>query len=405
MCGLASALAASALSVGGTSCQRGARPRPASPAATRGSGDPSAPTQPVTARSAGADRQSAEAYPILDVAGSHRAIGRAVGESFRDLIQQAVVPQPGYRACLTTARGAGSRRVAAFEAAVRKAYPQLIEELEGMGEGCGLPFADLFAWNCRSELDAAADPCPPGCSTVGWVDSSTMILAHNEDGGQSYDGRMFVLRARPPSGIRFAVLVYPGTWPGNGPGFNDRGVVQTANYISPCDVAAGIPRYVVGRAVLEAPSLDRAVAIATQSGRAFPWHHNLASLPESKLVSLETWPGRHHRRDVRGLHLHTNHLTHPEMRDLPERKAYLARSSKPRFEALERRLVGTTPSSSTELVAALQDRSGVPCKVCRRPGDEVPGITVATAIFEAPQRRMVLRGGATCDGPPQVVDL
>ncbi|MBW2523696.1 MAG: hypothetical protein JRI23_05950 [Deltaproteobacteria bacterium] len=394
--GLAGEAALAALALGGAGCQ----PQPPSSLPSGAAPSPTSTTSSPTA----APEAAAAPFPTIQVAGTHRQIGAAVGAQFRDRIEDAVQGQPAFEACLDQARGPLADRVAQLEAATRQAYPHLVEELEGMAEGCGLPFADLFAWNCRSELDAAADPCPPGCSTAGWADPSRMLLAHNEDGPEPYDGRMFVLRARPPSGIWFAALVYPGTWPGNGPGLNDRGVVQSTNYISPCAAAAGIPRYALGRAVLEAPSLEEAIAVATRSGRAFPWHHNLASLTERKLVSLETWPGRHHRLNVAGLHLHTNHLVHPQMLDLPERKGYLARSSEPRLAALQRRLKGQQTVTRATLEAALQDRSGTPCKVCRRPGDEVPGVTVAMALFEAPERRMMLRGGQRCDGPWQIIE-
>jgi len=286
-----------------------------------------------------------------------------------------------------------------FEQAARERFPHLIQELEGMAEGCGIAYADLFAWNCRSEIGAASAPCAPGCSTIGLVRGPTMILAHNEDGNEAYAGRMVVVRVRPPSGIGFTVLLYPGTLPGNGPGINQRGVAQTTNYIAPCDAVAGIPRYFIGRAVLEASSLAHAIELATTPGRAFPWHHNLASCGDGRLVSLETWPGRHHKRDVAGLHLHTNHLVHPEMQGLAEKKKYLARSSLPRLRSLQRLAAGRQLRERDDLLALLQDRTGSPCKLCRRPGDEVPGVTVATASFAAPRSSMVLRNGPSCNGP------
>jgi hypothetical protein len=236
-----------------------------------------------------------------------------------------------------------------------------------------------------------------------------MLLGHNEDGGEVYLGRMVLALVRPPSGVAFAALVYPGTLPGNGPGLNARGVAQTTNYISTCQpTETGIPRYLLGRAMLEAESLEAAVALATTEGRAFPWHHNLASLPERRLVSLETWPGRHHRREVEGVHLHTNHLTHPEMQDLPEDDAYFGRSTGPRMEALERFVADRQVNSRDDLLAALRDRSGEPCRVCRQPGDPVGGVTVATALYESPRIEMTLIDGPPCGGgatmtvaPPQ----
>ena len=212
------------------------------------------------------------------------------------------------------------------------------------------------------------------------------------------------MRAVPPSGVAFAALVYPGTIPGNGPGINSRGIAQATNYISTCQpMETGIPRYFLGRAVLEAESLEQAVELATTEGRAFPWHHNLGSLPDSRLVSLETWPGRHHETAVEGVHLHSNHLLHSEMQGLPERASYMETSTGPRLEALRRYVDSHELTRREDLLGALRDRSGSPCKVCRRPGDEIPGVTVATAIFESPRAEMTLIQGPPCDDGSQVV--
>jgi hypothetical protein len=340
-----------------------------------------------------------EVFASVEIEGSHREIGRAMGEQLGAQIRAVLQSEPSFERCLETARGPARELVEAFLAAARAHLPNIVEEVEGLAEGLDMPFDDLFAWHCRSELSAAAEPCPPGCSTVGLKRSEQMILAHNEDGSAAYLDRMLILRARPPSGIAFAALVYPGTIAGNAPGLNARGVAQTTNYISPCEVPPGIPRYLIGRAVFEAESLEQAVGLATMEGRAFPWHHNLASLTEGRLISLETWPGRHHALEVEGTFLHTNHLLHPEMTDLPERRDYLDRSSLPRLRSLERSTEARPPETREDLLAALTDHSGRPCRVCRHRDDEVPGVTVATAIFESPRPEMTLIAGPPCSSP------
>jgi len=346
-------------------------------------------------------------FEVLEVSGSHREIGRAVGEHFRERIKNVLGGLEEYGQVVGAAQGEYKARVEAFLDAATMRFSYLVEELEGMAEGADLPFDYLFAWNCRSEIQAGCKSCEAGCSTVGLVgDKGRMLLAHNEDGAEPYLGQMFVLRATPPSGVSFAYLVYPGTMPGNGPGLNARGVVQTTNYISPREVPQGIPRYFVGRAICEARDLGHAAALAAVEGRAFPWHHNLASLTEGRLVSLETWPGKHHRREVTalsGVHLHTNHLLHEEMQGLDEKADYLDRSSRPRLEALQRRAAELEPSQRGDLLALLADRSGGPCKVCRVPGDEVPGVTLAAALFEAPKLAMTLLEANPCFGDPQTV--
>jgi len=386
------AAGAAAAAVSGLGC--GARQVPV---------DDGSSTSGETAASQESMTGATQVFATVEASGSHREIGRAMGTTLGGHIRGVLAAEPSYERCLAAARGPQRELVARFLEVSRARFPAIVEEIEGMAEGLDVPFSDLFAWNCRSEIGVAERPCPPGCSTVGLRTDETMLLAHNEDGGQAYLGRMFVLRATPPSGIAFAALVYPGTVAGNGPGLNARGVVQTTNYIAPCEVAEGIPRYLVGRAVLEAEDLDAAVSIATTEGRAFPWHHNLASLPEGRLVSLETWPGRHDRVDVEGVHVHTNHLTHPGMLELPEPEEYLGRSSGPRLASLESSRAARPFRSREDLLAALTDHSGRPCRVCRHGGDEVPGVTVAAAIFESPSVEMTLIDGPPCQGRQVVI--
>jgi hypothetical protein len=361
----------------------------------------------VAARGLGcapASRGPAELFDVLDVGGSYREIGHAVGATFRDRIHAALKDQESFGEVLELIRGPLGGRLNSLLEASRSFAPHLVDELAGMAEGAGIAFTELFAWNCRAELRGAADPCEPGCSTVARADERGFVLAHNEDGAAAYHGRMFVLRARPPSRIPFLYLVYPGTLVGNGPGMNARGIVQATNYLAPCEVPEGIPRYVLSRAIAEAENLEHAIALATTEGRAFPFHHNLASLPEGRLVSLETWPGRHSSVEVEGVQRHTNNLLHADMLGLPEREDYLERSSLPRLRALDRMIAETPEPGRDDLTAMLRDHSGTPCRVCRHPGDEVPGVTLAAAIFESPRLEMTLIDGPPCGGASTVVE-
>ncbi len=217
---------------------------------------------------------------------------------------------------------------------------------------------------------------------------------------------MAVVRVQPPSGVGFAALAYPGTLPGLGPVVNARGVFQTTNYISPASIAAGVPRFFVGRAVCEARDLEHAITLATTQGRAFPWHHNLGDLQQGgRLVSLETWPdGTHDLQEITGLHLHTNHLTHSAMEAKPEDTTYLEKSSGPRMAALERLTANEAPDSREDLLALLADRSGSPTRLCRHAGDDFPGVTLATAVFTAGSPSMELLEAAPCFGRSVTVE-
>ena len=337
-------------------------------------------------------------------------MGTARRGEIRDYLDQA----EDYPGCLTFVRDRKPRLMRLLENA-RSRFPHLVEELEGMAEAIDVPFMNLFAYNCRSEIAVLSQNA--GCSTLGICEGgiggrgldegehregNRMILAHNEDGADTNVGRMYLVKAKPPSGIEFIAFAYPGLLPGNGPGFNSRGVVQTTNYIHPQEVADGVPRYFIGRAVLEAKSLDEAVALASSPGRAFPWHHNLASLSEGKLLSLEAFPGKHSILEVKGVYVHTNHLIHPEMRGDEGSLDVPGESSLTRLRVLSRRIEDEgAPSTREELVRLLSLHEGQPHSPYRHPDAIERGATLGTAIFEAPDLAMTLYHGNPCQGSKQ----
>ncbi len=345
-----------------------------------------------------------EGYPLIEVEGSYREIGRQIGSAMKESITSHLKFSRDYHKCLEYLRGGGRDKVRSMLDHARAHFPHFIEELEGMAESLDVPFVSLFAFNCRSEL--AILTTPPGCSAIALHDHERTILVHNEDGDDLNVGRMFLARVTPPSGVTFLCFVYPGILPGVGPGFNSRGVVQTTNYIQPRRVADGVPRYFVGRSVLEAKDLDEAVALATMKPRAFSWHHNLASLSERRILSVETVAYPDHRHDVlevNGSYVHTNHLIHPSMTgdgktDAPPYDVpYL--SSTTRMDVLTRAIERQGPPSNLEEIMKLFTlHEGRPYSPCRHPEGDVHGITLGTAVFKAPEKVMTLYHGNPCRG-------
>ncbi|MBU0756129.1 MAG: C45 family peptidase, partial [Planctomycetes bacterium] len=252
-----------------------------------------------------------EGYPLVEAEGTYREIGRALGTAMKEKIHEYFAASPDFPQCVDYLHG-GAEELLAMLAHTRERFPHLVEELEGMAEGLDLSFMQLFAYNCRSEISVLRESA--GCSTLALSMTGVAILAHNEDGGDANVGRMYVAKVRPPSGVTFLAFVYPGLLAGNGPGFNDRGVVQTANYIQPKIVVSGVPRYFVGRSVLEAKSLREAKELVTTGRRAFPWHHNLMDLKEGRILSVETMPDRFDSQEVNLIQVHTNHLVHEAMK-------------------------------------------------------------------------------------------
>lgn len=345
-----------------------------------------------------------EGYPIVEVGGSHREIGRQIASVMRERIAGHLEFSPQYRDSVEYLDGEGRGTVEKMQEHAHASFPHLIEEVEGMAEALDIPFERLFAFQCRAEIRMLKDP--PGCSTIALRDGDDMILVHNEDGNDLNVGRMFLVKVKPPSGVTFLSFVYPGLLPGNGPSINDAGLVQTTNYIQPRRVADGIPRYFIGRAILETKNLDEAVSLATMKPRAFSYHHNLVYLPERRILSVEVaaYPEHKHSvEEVDGLYVHTNHFLHPGMtgkeKTGPQPYDVPYESSTTRMAVLSRAIEKTGPPANVdEIMKLLTLHEGQPYSPCRHPEGDVHGATLGTAIFTAPAKTMTLFHGNPCRG-------
>ena len=343
-------------------------------------------------------------YPLIEAAGSHYEIGRQIGSAMKDRIRGYFDVAGIYADCVAYLEGEGRNNVEAMFFHACESFPGLIEELEGMAESLEIPLMYLFAYNCRSEIGLLQDP--PGCSTIVLKKENQVIIAHNEDGNDLNIGRMFLARIVPPGGVSFLAFVYPGLLPGNGPAVNIHGIVETTNYIQPRRVVDGIPRYFISRAILESRDLDEAVSIATMRPRAFSFHHNLVSLAERRILSVETAAYPEHRHDimeVEGFYVHTNHFLHPAMagagksEERPYDVPYI--SSTTRMDMLSNAIESRGEPSDVEgILRLLSLHEGRPYSPCRHPEGDVHGVTLGTAVFQSPEVKMTVCHGNPCRG-------
>jgi predicted choloylglycine hydrolase len=346
----------------------------------------------------------ADGYPIIEVGGSHREIGRQIGSAMKERITGHLQVSPQYSSSVEYLEGEGRETVEKMLKHARANFPHLIEEVEGLAEALEIPFKRLFAFQCRAEISILREP--PGCSTIALCDDDDVILVHNEDGNDLNVGRMFLVKVTPPSGVTFLSFVYPGLLPGNGPSINQAGLVQTTNYIQPRRVTDGIPRYFIGRAILESRNLDEAVSLATMTPRAFSYHHNLVHLPERRILSVEVaaYPEQKHSvEEVDGLYVHTNHFLHPGMagEEKTETRPYDVpyESSTTRMAVLSSAIEKKGPPANVEeIMNLLTLHEGRPYSPCRHPEGDVHGATLGTAVFTAPDKTMILFHGNPCRG-------
>ncbi|MGH9174568.1 MAG: C45 family autoproteolytic acyltransferase/hydrolase, partial [Vicinamibacterales bacterium] len=312
--------------------------------------------------------------PIVDVAGSHREIGRGIGEALRDgLLGVAEAHWAGVEATIGWQRAI---EIAALLVPFAEAtLPHCVEELRGMAEGSDVPFETLFSMNALQETRFlagrdAASPAPDdddGCTSLAASGAATanghVLLAHNEDAGTIRQAFPYVVRARPTGRPAFVGFAYSGLLLYQG--LNERGIGSVGNALYMRDIRPGTPKLFAYRDVLDATFLEDAIRRTHKPTRANGNNHLIAN-QDGEIYDIEVSGG-----DVALIPAdddtlaHTNHVIGPRLRDLEWGDLLNSRMRLTRVERLLARQRGSLTVES--LFDILSDHSNYPKSVCKHP--------------------------------------
>ncbi len=222
--------------------------------------------------------------PVIEVRGTHREVGRQIGEAMRGPIQATLeklrewlppgvtweaMLHKGYL-CLTHSRAV---------------YPQYVAELEGVAEGASVPFEHSFLVTCeelwgREAWKGCTDFAARGRATT---DGST-LLAHTNDLGPEAEEHLVILKVQAGDEPEF-LGVSPGGL-GYSAGFNAAGISLTGNEVSSNDIRPGVPRMLMVRAILAARRLEEAMDACLLPGRASNYNNIIADA-HGEVYSME----------------------------------------------------------------------------------------------------------------------
>ena len=201
----------------------------------------------------------------------HHRFGLAMGSAFSSQIARRFEAKAALRAMLAEASTAhGAELLSSFVSTHDAAAPDAMAELRGLAEGAGRPFDEVFLMNIALEFTScspalarvreAADDCSDfmACEHGGMC-----AVGHNEDNQREDVNATALVTARWGDG-EFSAYTYMGELPSGAFGFNSHGVAFTLNWVGPTEPACpGLGRGFISRRLLDATSLDAAIAIAT----------------------------------------------------------------------------------------------------------------------------------------------
>jgi isopenicillin-N N-acyltransferase like protein len=344
--------------------------------------------------------------PYVEAKGSHREIGRAVGESLRDGLQRvAEHHQAGLEKSVGLTRALDvSRSLMPF---AERNVPDCVEELRGMAEGSGVDFDVLFTMNALQEvrflLDKQNDDVPSDeeCTSLGVGTSVTanghVLLAHNEDAGTIRNSLPYVVHATPDNAPAFVGFAYSGLLLYQG--VNEHGVASTGNALYFNDIRPGTPKLLAYRDVLSARYLEDAILRTHRDDRGNGNNHVVAS-QEGDIYDIEVSATDYALIPAEDdILVHANHANAEKMK--AHQPAEILLNSVMRehrvFELLKQQRGSLTVEGIFDI---LSDHSNFPKSVCKHADPDInPHVeTVASLVIDLTAREIHVRPGHPCEG-------
>ncbi|WP_245152481.1 C45 family autoproteolytic acyltransferase/hydolase [Allopusillimonas soli] len=249
---------------------------------------------------------------LLQPSGTPFEMGKQLGVFGATAVHRHLIESSAWKRIV---KWRGSETAHRMRTLVQRQFPAINEEIEGLAQGLQLDTEDVFLWNCRGDLLALA---PDGCTTVQIPSANGPRIAHNEDGDPGFRGHCGLGLFAPVNGPRFASFVYPGSLPGHTFAVNAHGLAMTVNNLRAQQIAAGMPRMVLTRALLDLDSLDAALALLRETPRSGGFHLTLAQRGRMDLLSIEFDARAVSVRLLQQPALHANHAIHADMRERPQ---------------------------------------------------------------------------------------
>jgi isopenicillin-N N-acyltransferase-like protein len=173
---------------------------------------------------------------IIKVKGSHREIGRQIGEAYREQIKHHIqstqeLINSTYQTLELDWAGAKmqGRKYLPF---AQERFPQYIDEMFGVSEGANVDFDDVGVVNALEAVTIDALHLSK-CTSIALSETNTadghVIVGHNEDWIPEDEPDVFIIHAEPDDEPPFIAMTYGALLPNIG--FNAFGIAQCCDSV------------------------------------------------------------------------------------------------------------------------------------------------------------------------------
>jgi isopenicillin-N N-acyltransferase like protein len=342
--------------------------------------------------------------PLIEVSGSHREMGRQIGEAAREQVQHSVANarvliDAAYSTLELSWQGAQiqSRKYLPF---AEERYPQYVDEMRGIAEGANVEFDDIVTLNTMEAVTTDALHLTR-CTSMAVNEQRTadghVLAAHNEDWIPEDENDVLLISAKPDKEPPFLAMSYGGLLPNVG--FNAYGIAQLIDSVYPSDSRVGIPRLVVARAVLSSRRISGAIGRAVVQHRAAGYNHLLVH-ESGEMYSIEVSARRFeilYAHD--GYMVHTNHYLDSHMKKIEKDPEELL-SSRVRYFRASRLLRQNEKHTIKSMQSIQQDHVNIPNSICNHniagsdPLDREK--TINALVIDLNMREMHIAWGNPC---------
>lgn len=288
---------------------------------------------------------------VLELEGSPKERGRIHGDALRPLILEVL---ERYKYLLRLNLNKNPDPIiddflvnTEFLSATKKWAPQLLEEVEGIAEGAGIDFKEIFTMHLAahdekwwfSEDRSKIEHCSSlGCFREG---DKPALLAQNMDLHQLFEGLEVLLHIKyPDSSLEALVLSHAGFLGECGVNNQPVGICCNSLISHLNNSTKGLPFTFIVRSVLEQPTLEKAVQFINTIQHASSQNYIIGG--KDRVVCLECSANKVSQFEIyenaRRVY-HTNHpLVNDDLINPTKKRKFRSGTTLPRFKYLESRL-------------------------------------------------------------------